>query len=166
MKKTCLWSNSKLIGELGSDVVSSAPCLLHPLHVSFRGCWLWFAQTHTSLLEEMRATAAPLVRRYVDSKGKTRFTGVKKKLKNSQPGPERLHIWYTHKHCEYCLCLEILVDLVTCVLSAAGCTLVHLAIGSGPCCRTYAPTSRDFVHQRSLWLLVADVLLQSLACEV
>ena len=52
--------------------------------------------THTSLLEEMRATAAPLVRRYVDSKGKTRFTGVKKKLKNSQPGPERLHIWYTH----------------------------------------------------------------------
>ena len=26
MKKSCLWSNSRLIGELGSDVVSKAAC--------------------------------------------------------------------------------------------------------------------------------------------
>ena len=41
-------------------------------------------------LKEMRDTAQPLVRRYIDSGGKTRYTGVQKKLK-SQLGPQRLN---------------------------------------------------------------------------
>ena len=51
-----------------------------------------YYQHEICLPQEMRRTAQPLVRRYVDSKGKTRYSGVQKKLKKSQLGPQRTNV--------------------------------------------------------------------------
>ena len=66
----------------------------------------------------MKATAQSLVRRYVDAKGVTRYTGVKRKLKNSQLGPDNT---CGTQLCECCLCL----------------VKVHASIMCALCCRKY-----------------------------
>ena len=96
MKKSCLWSNSRLIGELGSDVVSRLLAFANNAHVLQLHVAMMHDMPllHVALairLKEMRDTAQPLVRRYIDSGGKTRYTGVQKKLKKSQLGPQRLN---------------------------------------------------------------------------
>ena len=80
--------------RFGCGVFSSLLCYTY-YACSFVGAsnvYFVITHTYTHRSEEMKAGAQSLVRRYVDSKGVTRFTGVKRKLKNSQLGPERLHV--------------------------------------------------------------------------
>ena len=51
---------------------------------------------HHTPVEELRASCQPLAKRHVDRYGVKRSTGIKRKLKQSQPGP-----WYLYTSTYY-----------------------------------------------------------------
>ena len=103
MKKSCIWSNSRLVSKLHVQDVSKALSAL--LAVVLCLCfWQMYSVLQTLFaMQELRAKAKPLCKTYVDANGKKRYSGIPKKMKSSQLGPcvlvsAGIYVIYVYMH--------------------------------------------------------------------
>lgn len=117
-----------------------------------------YYQHEICLPQEMQRTAQPLVRRYVDSKGKTRYSGVQKNSRRASWGLKEQMYRHVLKAEHLFVHGEHPWSCIACVLFCPGCTPVPLGTASAACCRDYALISRAFVSLRSLRLQVGYIV--------